>query len=76
MNNTFKVNEDNNKKKIVFLHGFNSNANFVQPLMKLERDYDIISFDFPGCGSEPAGDETISIESYSKFALKFIVFYH
>ncbi len=72
MDNIFKISENNNKKKIVFLHGFNSNGNFVSPLLKLERDYDIISFDFPGCGSEPAGEEPITIESYSQFAINKI----
>ncbi len=69
MNNLFKNFENNNKKKMVFLHGFNSNANFIQPLLKLKRNYDIISFDFPGCGAEEAGEETITIETYSQFAI-------
>ncbi|CAM9105359.1 alpha/beta fold hydrolase [Mycoplasma todarodis] len=72
MEKIFKIHEDNNKKKVVFLHGFNSNGNFISPLLKLERNYDILSFDFPGCGSEPAGEEPITIESYSKFAINKI----
>ncbi|TCG10961.1 alpha/beta fold hydrolase [Mycoplasma todarodis] len=72
MNKLFKHFENNGKKKMVFLHGFNSNGNFIQPLLKLEREYDIISFDFPGCGNEDAGDETITIETYAKFAIEKI----
>ncbi|NQZ29169.1 MAG: alpha/beta fold hydrolase [Mycoplasmatales bacterium] len=69
MKEFFKVYENNKKKKIVFLHGFNSNGNFISPLLRLERNYDILSFDFPGCGKEPVGKELITIESYSQFAI-------
>ncbi len=72
MNNQFKQFENNHKKKVVFLHGFNSTGNFVQPLLKLQRNYDVISFDFPGCGSEKSGDKTLTIESYSQFAIEKI----
>ncbi len=53
------------------MHGFNGDWTFVEPLIDLKREYDIISFDFPGCGLSQCS-HTISIESYSKAVYKLL----
>ncbi len=71
MNKKLRINENTGKPKILFMHGYNGNFQFMQLLLKLQRDYDIISFDFPCCGDEIC-DHLTTIESYSNFAKKII----
>ncbi len=64
-------NNDINKNKVLFLHGFNSTRKFVEPLMKTNHHFTIITLDFPGCGEN--GDEMpISIDNYSEYVLQTI----
>lgn len=64
--------EENNRPKVLFLHGFNSSHNFIFQLRKNKnRNYDIVSFDFPGCGQSSNNDK-ISVENYQKIAVSFI----
>ncbi|UWV94182.1 alpha/beta hydrolase [Mycoplasmopsis cynos] len=60
------------KSKVLFLHGFNSSSNFAHQLYKLKnRDYDVVAFDFPGCGLSTSNSE-ITIQYYQKIALEFV----
>ncbi|WP_117275107.1 alpha/beta fold hydrolase [Mycoplasmopsis edwardii] len=64
--------EDNQKAKVLFLHGFGSSTSFAQQVYNLaNRDYDVVSFDFPGCGLSSANNE-ISIEYYQQIASAFV----
>ncbi|AJC49882.1 alpha/beta fold hydrolase [Mesomycoplasma flocculare] len=64
--------EENNRPKVLFLHGFNSSHNFIFQLRKNKyRKYDIITFDFPGCGQSTSNGD-ISVEYYQKIAREFI----
>ena len=64
--------ENNHHKKVLFLHGFSSSLNIISPLLKNKnRNYDIIAFDFPGCG-ESTFNEKITFERYTEIAKKFI----
>ncbi|MCR8613289.1 MAG: alpha/beta hydrolase [Mycoplasma sp.] len=63
--------ENNNKQKILFLHGLNSSQKFLYSLKNKKRTYDIVSFDFPGNGLSTANN-LISIENYQKITEKFI----
>ncbi|WP_240463460.1 alpha/beta fold hydrolase [Mycoplasma procyoni] len=68
----FYIEENNNKPKVLFLHGFASSSNFAQQVYNLKnRDYDVVAFDFPGCGKSTNNDE-ISIEHYQKIAEEFV----
>ncbi|VEU71949.1 putative esterase/lipase [Mesomycoplasma ovipneumoniae] len=64
--------EETGKQKILFLHGFNSSHNFIFQLKKKQnRNYDIVSFDFPGCGQSTNNNE-INVKNYQKVAASFI----
>ncbi|WP_348602785.1 alpha/beta hydrolase [Mesomycoplasma hyopneumoniae] len=64
--------EDNNRPKVLFLHGFNSSHNFTFQLRQnKKRKYDIVAFDFPACGKS-SNNQKISVENYQKIAVNFI----
>ncbi|MBG0730992.1 alpha/beta fold hydrolase [Mycoplasma sp. 'Moose RK'] len=64
--------EENNRPKVLFLHGFNSNQNFIFQLKnKKDRKYDIVAVDFPGCGLSSQNEE-ITVEKYQDIIAKFI----
>ncbi|UWD34196.1 alpha/beta fold hydrolase [Mesomycoplasma molare] len=66
------VEENTGKPKVLFLHGFNSSYNFANQVYRLEnRNYDIVAFDFPGCG-ESSNNNEISVELYQKISEEFI----
>lgn len=68
----FYIFEDTGKPKVLFLHGFNSAHSFVFQLEKLEnRDYDIVAFDFPGCGKSTANKD-VDITYYQQISAKFV----
>lgn len=68
----FYLEENNNKPKVLFLHGFNSSSNFANEVYKLQnRNYDIIAIDFPGCGNSSANN-VIKIEFYQQIAEEFV----
>lgn len=63
--------EETGKVKVLFLHGFNSSLKFAAEIYKLERNFDIVAFDFPGCGKSSAHNP-INIEFYQNITLVFI----
>lgn len=65
------IEENNNKPKILFLHGFASSGESAQQLYNIKnRTYDIIALDFPGCGHSST-KKPISIEYYQFIAKRF-----
>lgn len=64
--------ENNDKEKILFLHGFSSNYQVINPIRKLEHNFDIVSFDFPGCGGSSMNTDSASLEYYTEIAIQFI----
>lgn len=49
------IEENNDKPKILFLHGFASSSEAAQQVYNLtNRSYGIIALDFPGCGHSSA----------------------
>lgn len=58
--------EEREKPKVIFIHGFNSSKDFIKGLWGLKRNYDIISFDLPGCGPEATFNNPIDVELYNK----------
>ncbi|WP_033161246.1 alpha/beta fold hydrolase [[Mycoplasma] collis] len=70
--NIYYILEDTGKDKVLFLHGFGSSVTFANQVYSLEnRDYDVIAFDFPGCGQSSENQE-ITIERYQEIALEFV----
>ncbi|VEU59625.1 alpha/beta fold hydrolase [Mesomycoplasma neurolyticum] len=68
----YYVYEDTGKPKVLFLHGFNSSYSFATQVYNLKnRNYDVVSLDFPGCGKS-TNNETITIERYQQIAAEFV----
>lgn len=63
--------EDTGKTKVLFLHGFNSNLKFATSIYHLEKNYDVVAFDFPGCGESSINDFA-SIDYYQNIAIEFV----
>ncbi|UVD81453.1 alpha/beta hydrolase [Mycoplasma iguanae] len=64
--------EDNKRPKILFLHGFFSNYKFANEIYNnVNRNFDIVAFDFPGCGSSSYNND-LTIDFYQKIALAFV----
>lgn len=63
--------EDTGKPKVLFIHGYESSSIFVNSLLELERNYDIVALDLPGNGkTEFIGD--LSIEFFAEVVKEFI----
>lgn len=41
------IKDINAKKTMLFVHGFNSNHNFAEPIYEMNNNFNIISLDFP-----------------------------
>ncbi|MGZ9414528.1 alpha/beta fold hydrolase [Mycoplasma sp. 5370] len=68
----FYIEENSGKPKVLFLHGFNSSHSFAQQVYKItDRNYDVVAFDFPGCGLS-SNNGTITIEYYQQIAEEFV----
>ncbi|QPC29738.1 alpha/beta fold hydrolase [Mesomycoplasma hyorhinis] len=66
------IEENNDKPKILFLHGFASSSEAAQQVYNLtNRSYGIIALDFPGCGHSSAKKD-INIEYYQFIAKRFV----
>lgn len=63
--------EDTGKPKVLFLHGFNSNLKFATSIFHPQKNYDVVAFDFPGCGESSINDFA-SIDYYQNIALEFV----
>ncbi|MBN0919326.1 alpha/beta fold hydrolase [[Mycoplasma] gypis] len=63
--------QSNNKKKVLFIHGFNSTWLMWRDFIKYPRDYDIAMLDLPGCGKSTHHYQ-ISIEYYQKVVAEFV----
>lgn len=63
--------EDNGRKKILFIHGYESSHNFIRELYDAKRDYDIISLDLPGYGKSEY-HEYVTVELYATIMREFI----
>ena len=63
----------NHKYTLLFLHGFASSKNIIRStLSKFEnRNYNILAFDYPGCGQSKTTEEQ-TIENYQAVTKEFI----
>lgn len=67
----FYVDENTNKPKVLFFHGFMSKKNFAESLLKYSRNWDYLAIDFPGCG-QSSFESKIDISFYQKIAAAFV----
>ncbi|QJR44317.1 alpha/beta hydrolase [Mycoplasma miroungirhinis] len=66
----------NNKNKVLLLHGFNSSFNIYQKLInEKDRNFDIATFDFPGCGLS-SNNNKIDLNLYKLITIEFIKKYN
>ena len=64
--------EENNKPKIMFIHGFSASSKSFDELLKLEnRPYDMVLLDLPGHGKSSHSEE-LSVKLFQKVVDKFI----
>ena len=63
--------EDNDKPIVLFIHGLNSNKNFMYGLLSQKRDYRIASFDMP-CNGSSTCIEKPSVERYQAIAMEIV----
>lgn len=56
---------DENKKAIIFIHGFPFDRNMWEHQVEVfKKDYRCVSYDIRGLGASPAGDCQVTIESF------------
>ncbi len=67
----YYIREDNGKQPVVFIHGYASSVSFLQSLIPLQRNYDIIALDLPGNGNSRTNSK-LSIELYNDITKEFI----
>jgi len=70
---SFYYEQTNHKYTLLFLHGFASSKNIIiSTLSKFQnRNYNIIAFDYPGCGQSKTKNEQ-TIENYQAITKEFI----
>ncbi|MBU4691074.1 alpha/beta fold hydrolase [Mycoplasma zalophi] len=70
------VENTNKKNKVLLLHGFNSSFNIYKNLIsEKDRNFDIATFDFPGCGLSSYNNK-INLELYKLVTIEFIKKYN
>ncbi|QJG66758.1 alpha/beta fold hydrolase [Mycoplasma phocoenae] len=66
------VEQTNKPKKVLFLHGFNSSFKIFEKIInEKNRDFDVATFDFPGCGSSSC-ENKVCLEIYQQITREFI----
>jgi pimeloyl-ACP methyl ester carboxylesterase len=58
---------------VVLLHGWGSNLSLFAPIAEaISRNYHVVSFDFPGCGTTSEPTEPWDMDDYVHFTTSFI----
>ena len=63
--------EDGDRPLVFFIHGLNSNKNFLHGLLNKERDYRVASFDMP-CNGSSTCNEKPSVERYQQITMEIV----
>ena len=63
--------EKTGKPILLFIHGYESSQEIINPIIKLKRSYDIVSLDLPGFGKSNFIGK-VSIEFYAEIIKEFI----
>ncbi|OYD26483.1 pimeloyl-ACP methyl ester carboxylesterase [Mycoplasma testudineum] len=69
--------EESNKPKILFSHGFGANAKTIFSLNTQDRNYSIVSVDYPGLGKTKSKfhHEEVELKDYQTFLIEFLEAY-
>ncbi len=68
---TYLYKNNNSKRTMLFIHGFNSSALFAEKLFDLDNNFNLILVNLPGSRENPI-DREITLEEQSKIIWKFI----
>ncbi|WP_051449498.1 alpha/beta fold hydrolase [Mycoplasmopsis cricetuli] len=68
--------DENNKKTIVMVHGFNGSCNGFLSILEKIPNANYYCFTLPGCSSTPATLEQMSVEYYAQLVVEFINFHN
>ena len=66
--------KDENRKLIVFVHGFATTSNYFINFYKeyLEDEYDLSTIELPGMGVNPDKLDNFNVEGYANYVIKTI----